>query len=370
MPLTYAAAIHTEAAIYVTADSAVTDDPGRSIHDDTFFGEPSERGEYSIRDTALKIFPVCDNRLIAAAGDFSTISRSVTFLKEHSASVDDTFALFKALESSIPLEPRSATLLCAERTDGTLRMGAWTPGAGGYEVPAIPEGKVGPAMAIGSGAKYCGYVTKNINRTLRHFGPDKMHHLMALSSTYHQLVGAHADLGKGYVGGVFVTAAMTLDGVVWQPDITYVLYSGSDIPSPTNTAPRGSTFQPVNILIREDAAFVERRIPEYRGTVLPGIADERELQEIRDRHEGDVADIARNLSCKYLAFLRRDYPCAVLLYRTQPDHPVQFEITNTTLRPGYTEGFRQMLLRKPELPPLQGACHITVQPDGLLSDEE
>jgi len=190
-----------------------------------------------------------------------------------------------------------------------------------------------------------------------------------LTSTYHQLTGVHADLGKEYIGGAFFTVAMTNNGLVWQPDITYFIYSPAAMRESRDKDEKTKSFMPVNILVRDSIAFIERRVPKYRSIIMAGAASKAEIECVRQLHEKEVSEMSRNLACEYAIFLSRDDAYAVFLHRIKEDPYIRMVITANNLSITYAEDFYELLIKKPKIENKQGACLIEVVPRDLFSND-
>lgn len=368
--MTYCAAFITEHAIYLTADSAVSTLSARPDHEETFFGEITEQEGFSINDDALKIFPLDENRVVAAAGISDCIQSAINFLLEHGSDIKDTRDLFSSLNISLSLNKGCVNLICVEKQDGKLTTGVWSAGEDYRVTPSHDDhGRQTKAVNIGTGGKEYGYITESAADMVRKYPLSKIQHSLVLVSSYHQLAGCHTTFPKDYVGGAFITIAMTLDGLIWQPDISYYLYFPSEMRAKEQEKKKLQSFLPVNVLIRESIVFVERRVPEYRSLMMTGGALPDKVEHVRKTYQDEVGKIAKEMGCKHAVFLSRESHYAVYLYRFDPDYCIRHSINDNYATTTYAEDFYKLLLSEPEHGEQQGAALIEVVPRGLLSEQ-
>jgi len=268
----------------------------------------------------------------------------------------------------LDLRAGSVALICAERKNEELILGCWSAGKG-YVIPKAKDGEDPHAVVIGSGRQSFGYITENVMRMIRKYPEDKLLHTLVLTSAYHQLAGVHADLGQKYIGGTFFTVAMTKNGLVWQPDITYFMYSPAEMRESINKHEKLKSFVPVNVLVRDAIAFIERRVPKYRTIIMAGVASKDEIERVRQLHEKEIIETSLNLACEYAIFLSRDDPYAVFLHRIKEDYCIRLVVTTNNANITFADDFYAQLLKKPEIGNQRGACLITIAPPGLFSND-
>ncbi|MBC8318170.1 MAG: hypothetical protein H8E41_09705 [Desulfobulbaceae bacterium] len=362
--MTYAAGFRTEHGLYLTVDSASTGGAETAIHSDTFFGEQAVHDTYAITDNAMKLFKISTHRLVAAAGDSQAIYQSIKFLKENSEIFEKPPDLFSSLQESLYLPKNTIKLIFAEFSKSGFELGIWQSGQE-YEIPCNAEGNLASALCTGSGMVFS-YLTENVAKSIRLITEKTIKNNLAFISCCHQLHGVHANHTLNNVGGAFITAAVTKDGVVWQPDITYFKYSPSIMRDTTPGEEKLKMFYPINIMVREGAVFIEKRVPEYRAIYMNNAISHEESIKIRERHEKEAENIALNLSCEYGAFLSSDDPYAVLIHHFSDEYCYENVILKGTAQITISEDVYALLLEKPKLNNMVGAMKVFCVPKNFL----
>jgi len=362
--LTYVAGFLTDHGIYLTVDSASTGGVETAIHSDTFFGEPAVHDSYAISDNAMKLFQISSHRLVAAAGDYEKIHQSIQFLRENSHLLESPSELFRILQLSLQLPNNSISLVFAEHNEKGFEMGIWRSGDE-YVKPTNSEGMSPFAICTGSGRVFS-YLTENIGKAIRLVTDATIPNNLAFISCCHQLHGVHANHVLKNVGGAFITAVLTKKGVVWQPDITYFRYSPSIMKKKRQGKDKLTMFYPVNVMVREGAVFVERRVPEYRAIYMDNAVNKAQSAEIKNKHEEEVNKTALNLSCEYGAFLSSDDPYAILIHHFKDDYYYKNDIEKNTANISFSEDIYAKLIEKPLLNNMHGAMNIFCLPENFI----
>ncbi len=365
--MTYAAGFRTEHGIYLTVDSAATGEKDTAIHSDTFFGEQALHETYDITDNAMKIFQIDSHRLVAAAGVSDAIYRSIDFLREYTTFYNKASDLFACLQNSLAIPDGAIELIFAEYTQDGFELGVWRSGQK-YESPRNKNGCSPSAISIGSGIVF-DYLTNNIAESIRSITKKTINNNMAFISCCHQLHGVHEDHTLKNVGGAFITVALTEEGVVWQPDITYFKYSPSLMRNTESEKEKLRMFYPVNVLVREGSVFVERRVPEYRSTFMGNAIKQEKRTKIKERHGKEIEKKSLNLSCEYGAFLSSEEPYAVLIHNFSGEYCYKSVISKNTARTSFSEDIYEKLLEKPNLPNIQGAMSVFCAPENFLKPD-
>lgn len=362
--MTYAAGFHTDHGIYLTVDSASTGGAETAIHSDTFFGEQAIHDTYAITDNAMKLFKVSPHRLVAAAGDSEAIYKSINFLKENTGVFEKPSDLFSSMQRSLNISENTIKLIFAEYSKSGFELGIWQSGHE-YAIPRNEKGDPASALCTGSGMVFS-YLTENVAKSIRLITEKTIKNNLAFISCCHQLHGVHANHTLKNVGGAFITAAVTKDGIVWQPDITYFKYSPSIMRNTTPGEEKLKMFYPVNIIVREGAVFIERRVPEYRAIYMNNAISHEESIKIREIHENEAENIALNLSCEYGAFLSSDDPYAVLIHHFSDEYCYKNVIKEDTAQITISEDVYTLLLEKPELNDMVGSMKVFCAPENFL----
>ena len=367
--MTYCAAFSSEEAIILTTDTAesklirnIAD--GTFPRENTFFGETTQFDDFELSDRALKIFLVSEKRLVAAAGDKDCIYKAVSFLRQHSNEHLFMSTLFQSLENSMDFERDQVKLFCAEHCESSLVLGCWCSGRG-LSHPSNKFGKSADAVLTGSAKNGFEFVTKNVSRMLSNIENKTIAHTLTLVNSYHQLVGIHASTTKQRFGGTYVSAAMTKSGVVWQPDVTYLIYSPSEL---TPEVTKLQAFEAINVFVRNELLFVERRTPVHRNILMAPHFSKEEVEKRIHKVGADMIEKALKLGSDYKVFLSRETPYAVMLHHFDPEYCVKAEFKTDMATMSFSPDFYQLLQSKPELPSSQGAAKIEVVPRGLLSN--
>lgn len=365
--MTYVAGFYTEHGIYLTADTALTTDVKDAMNNDTFFGEPAVHDSYSITDEAMKLFKLSSHRIVAAAGEAQEIHKAVQFLRENSAHFIKPIELFTVLQVSLALPNNSVTLVFAQYDESGFEMGIWR--SGGEYIRAVNDAGV-PVSAIctGSGLVF-GYLTKNVAKSIQFISEKTVNNNLAFISCCHQLHGVHSNHVQENVGGAFITAALTKDGITWQPDVTYFRYSPSVMKRIQPEKGKLTLFYPVSVLVREGAVFVERRVPEYRSTFISNALEAKVISDVYGKYAQDLAQKALNLSCEYGAFLSSDEPFALLIHHSTDDYCYKNTIENTVAHITFSEDIYKKLLEKPVLNQKQGAMNIFCMPENFICQQ-
>ncbi len=368
--MTYCAAFVTRDAIILTADTVETSTSndeagGISSTGDTFFNESTLFDGFEISDSALKIFKIDDKRLVAAAGQKDEIYTAIQFLREHSSKFDFMMPLFESLQSSNNFGLDTVQILCAENAHASLVLGVWSAGRG-LSFPANTTDKPAHAILIGSARSGFEYITKNVSQMIAKYPEEKLPHVLTLINSYHQLVGIHVQTTEKKFGGAYTSAAMTRNGIVWQPDTTYYIYS----PSELNTeAKKLEAFEAVNVIMRKGLLYVERRTPVFRNILMAPILDLEEVKAIVREIGADLYYTALQLSSDYKVFLSREHPYGVMLHHFHPEYCYKSNIGPDSASATFSPDFYQLLKTRPSLPFLQGAAKLEVVPRGLLADD-
>jgi len=366
--VTYAASFKTDHGIYLTTDSAVSGGSVHAIHDDTFFGEPSSAGDYSISDNAVKLFKISNTRLIAAAGNAQQIYSCVDYLRQSSDQFESLKELIISIDQALSsVELGAVTFICAEYLESTFKMGIWRSGDG-YHVPSNNKGVEASAICTGSGMVY-DYLTDNVAKSIRHITAGTLDNNLAFISCCHQLHGVHANHVLNRVGGAFVTAVLNNQGIVWQPDITYFRYSPSQMLGTPEQRNRLRMFFPVSLVVREGVLFVERRAPEYRAAVIANGVSAVESSEIIQKYSEEASSVGLNLNGKYGAFLSTEDPYAFLVHHFDEDYCYRNKIRKDSAQIIFSEDFYHRLRAKPEIGNFQGAMKVDTAPSGFLSQD-
>lgn len=362
--MTYVAGFHTDHGIYLTVDSASTGGVETAIHSDTFFGEPTVHDSYSISDNVMKLFQISSHRLVAVAGESEKIHQSIQFLRENSDLFEKPAELFKRLQLSLELPNNSVVLIFAEYNESVFEMGIWRSGSE-YVKPINSQGMPPFAICTGSGRVFS-YLTENIGKAIRLVTEATISNNLAFISCCHQLHGVHANHVLKNVGGAFITAVLTKKGVVWQPDITYFRYSPSIMKKKIQGKDKLTMFYPVNVMVREGTVFVERRVPEHRAIYMDNAVNKNQSEEIKNKHEEEVNNMALNLSCEYGAFLSSDDPYAILIHHFKDDYYYKNDIDKNIAHITFSEDVYAKLLEKPLLNDMTGAMNIFCLPENFL----
>ena len=362
--MTYCAAFITDNSIILTSDTIETYDNTCDTKNDTFFSESTKFNGYEVSDTALKLFKLNENRILCASGKKDSIIAAVSFLKEHTNSYPFMASLFQSLESSLSLEVDSVQIFCAENYNGTLFLGAWSSGRG-LSFPANQTKKAN-ALLMGTAMIDFKFITENVSNMISNYSHETLPHQLALINSYHQLVGVHTDTTKSKFGGAYTSAAMTKEGVVWQPDVTYFLYSPSELNPITNK--KLEAFEAINVMMRDGLLFLERRTPIHRNILLTALHEYEEIELAVKKHGASLYDKALSMSTDYKVFLSREKPYVVFLHHIDPEYCVKIEVSDKIAHNTYSEDFYALLKAQPEVPFMQGAAKIEIVPRGLLSE--
>ena len=167
-------------------------------------------------------------------------------------------------------------------------------------------------------------------------------------------------------GGASVCAALTKQGVVWQPDTTYFLYSPSDLDPDKKKL---NTLEAVSLIPREGVIYQERRTPKLRNLALTPFLSEEEAVRVLTKYGEAMCETALNLTTEYKAFVSREHPHAVLLHHAGNQETFRHELREKGATAHFSVELVSLMKSRPELPLLQGAARIDVLPRGLFSNE-
>ena len=268
------------------------------------------------------------------------------------------------MQKSLNITKNTIKLIFAEYSKSGFELGIWQSGHE-YEIPCNAERAPASALCTGSGMVFS-YLTENVAKSIRCITEKTIKNNLAFISCCHQLHGVHANHTLKNVGGAFITAAITKDGIVWQPDITYFKYSPSFMRHTNPGEEKLKMFYPINIMVREGAVFIEKRVPEYRSMYMNNAISHEKSIEIREKYEKEAEDIALNLSCEYGAFLSSDDPYAVLIHHFSDEYCYKNVISKDTANITISEDVYALLLEKPELNNMIGAMKVFCAPENFL----
>jgi hypothetical protein len=255
--------------------------------------------------------------------------------------------------------------LCAENVHASLILGVWSAGRG-LSFPANTAEKPADAILIGTAMDGFEYITNNVSRMIANYPAEKLPHVLTLVNSYHQLVGIHAQTTEKKFGGAYTSVAMTRNGIVWQPDITYFIYSPSEL---NVGAEKLEAFEAVNVIMRKGLLYVERRTPIFRNILMAPILDLEKVKATVREIGTDLYDTALKLSSDYKVFLSREDPYGVMLHHFHPEYCYKSNIGPDSASVTFSPDFYQLLKTRPSLPFLQGAAKLDVVPRGLLADD-
>jgi hypothetical protein len=257
--MTYCAGWKIGDAAFLIADSAITR-PTPPFSTQSSFGQAHRqvRDEH-VEEGLLKVAPIGENAAIAFAGDVGLAQQILELLVAHWPSFgNDLGEVHRVLSATFPLDraPDVAFLL-AWRSDTGPRLSQWE-SRHGFTVLD------GDSCAIGSIGNYHRTLTSHALQQIRNLNVPQEDVLPAITALV-QSFGVHDDLIEQNVGGAVFGLAVDSDGVHWQSDTGYLIYSCLvQQPEFVSASVRDNTLVIHSSITRETIAMMNSAAPDLQ----------------------------------------------------------------------------------------------------------
>lgn len=257
--MTYCAGWKLGDTVFLIADSAITS-PRPPFSRQSSFGQAHRqvRDEH-VEEGLLKLAPIGDNAAIAFAGDVGLAQQVLELLIAHWPSFgNDVREVHRVLSATFPLEqvPEVAFLL-AWWSDTGPRLAQWESRNGFTELD-------GQSCAIGSIGNYHRTFTNHALQQLRDLNVPQNDVLPAITALV-QSFGIHDDLIEQNVGGAVFGLAVGREGVRWQADTGYLIYSRlGQQPEFVSASVRDNTLVIHSSITQETIAMMNSAAPDLQ----------------------------------------------------------------------------------------------------------
>lgn len=259
--MTYCAGWKYGNAVFLIADSAVTRATRPSVGQSSFGQLHRQVREAHVEEGLLKLAPVGNNAAIAYAGNVALAVDILEFLIVNwPVFGGDIDALDRTLTATFgPFNPeRKVAFLLAWTSDIGPALAQWESGAGFISRDC-------DACSIGSIGDFHRDFARNALTQMRQMGVPQEDLLPAMTALV-QSFGVHDDLIEYNVGGAVFGLAVGIEGVQWQADTGYLIYSTSgQQPEFVSARVRENALVITSSITRESMAMMNSAVPDWKA---------------------------------------------------------------------------------------------------------